>query len=57
MTSVMRSFPEAIRLWHEVNRTGLHQVRINATHLPPGVYLYSMSTPYFNESRRMMLIR
>ena len=36
---------------------GLHQVRVNATHLPPGVYLYSMSTPYFNESRRMMLIR
>lgn len=36
---------------------GFHEVRIDASHLSPRLYLYRLDTPGFSESGRMVLVR
>ena len=44
-------------LVNENQKTGYYSITFNASNLPSGVYIYSISTPGFNASRKMLLIK
>ena len=44
-------------LVNENQKTGYYSITFNASNFPSGVYIYSISTPGFNASRKMLLIK
>jgi len=48
---------EVAMLVNEVEKKGLHTVKFNASQLPSGVYFYRLQTAFYNETRRMVLVK
>jgi len=38
-------------------QAGFHKISFDASGLPSGIYIYKISTPYYSESKKMMLIK
>ncbi|RPI13513.1 MAG: T9SS C-terminal target domain-containing protein [Ignavibacteriae bacterium] len=48
---------EVAMLVNEVEKKGLHTVKFNASQLPSGVYFYQLQTAFYNETKRMVLVK
>ncbi|MDH3268742.1 MAG: T9SS type A sorting domain-containing protein, partial [Ignavibacteria bacterium] len=44
-------------LLDEFREAGLHTVSFDASQLPSGAYFYSIETPQFNQTRKMLLTK
>ncbi|MBX7047003.1 MAG: T9SS type A sorting domain-containing protein [Ignavibacteria bacterium] len=42
---------------NEIQSAGVHTINFKATHLPSGIYYYSLITEHFTETRKMALIK
>ncbi|MDZ7261252.1 MAG: T9SS type A sorting domain-containing protein [candidate division KSB1 bacterium] len=48
---------EVVTLVNETKPAGIHQVTFNASHLPSGVYFYTLKAGTFHQTKRMVLLR
>ena len=44
-------------LVNNVEAAGVHEVNFNASNLPSGIYLYSLSVGNFNQTKKMILLK
>ncbi|MDD8017110.1 MAG: glucoamylase family protein [Bacteroidota bacterium] len=48
---------EIARLVDETQSAGMHTISFDATHLPSGIYFYTLRSGQFTETKKMMLLR